>query len=232
MVIVEPRRHKHLRYVIENFDAHMPPEYDLYVFHGASSTDFARECVSGISQRKVYLRRLRSDNMTADEYNAFLKNARDFWGRIDAENVLVFQTDAVLCGQSAKSIRDFEQLGYVGCAYDDRAGPGTHWGKENAFWGVGGLSFRKKSVALACLAGSRGTTNTTNTPEDVFYSNCVEAGHGRKPAGGSELASFCSQNNFGDRSFGAHRLHDMMAKDQLPAFLEYCPAARPLVDDP
>ena len=230
MVIVEPRKHKHMRHVVENFDAHMPPEYDLYVFHGKSAEDFVRDATSGVRRRQVHLRRLETDNMTADEYNALLKDPAAFWGRIDAENILIFQTDAVLCGQSKRSIRDFEHLAYIGCAYDARAGPGTHWGKD-AFWGVGGLSFRKKSAALACLNAGPNAGSTTKA-EDVFFSNCVEAGHGLKPEDGLQLSSFCSQNNFLAHSFGAHRIHDMMAKDQLADFVEYCPEARPFLDDP
>lgn len=226
MVIVEPRKHKHLRYVIENFHKNMPPEYDLYVFHGKTTGEFARECTSGIEARRVHLVRLETDNLTADEYNALLKDKHAFWDRVAAENVLIFQTDAVLCGNAPKTIRDFEHLGYVGCAYDSVAGRNTHWGKH-AFWGVGGLSFRKKSVALACLA-KVGTA--PGVAEDVFYSDCVDAGFGERPAGGEELSEFCSQNNFLAASLGAHRLHDMMAKDQLGAFLDYCPEARPILD--
>ena len=68
--------------------------------------------------------------------------------------------------------------------------------------------------------------------EDVFFSNCVEAGFGEKPLDGMHLSSFCSQNNFLTDSFGAHRIHDSMAKAQIPAFLDYCPEARPFIDDP
>ena len=226
MVIVEPRRHKHLRYVIDNFHRNMPAEYELYVFHGTSSLAFARACASRVRGRRVHFVDLGVDNLTADEYNALLKDRRRFWDRVAAENVLIFQTDAVLCANSRKTIRDFEHLGYVGCAYDSVAGRGTHWG-EHAFWGVGGLSFRKKSVALECLAA---VGTAPGTPEDVFYSNCVDAGFGRRPADGRQLSEFCSQNNFLAESLGAHRLHDMMARDQLGAFLDYCPEAKPILD--
>jgi hypothetical protein len=226
MVIVEPRRHKHLRYVIENFHKNMPSEYELYVFHGRTSGDFARECASRVRGRRVHYVSLDTDNLTADEYNALLKDRRRFWDRVAAENVLIFQTDAVLCANSPKTIRDFEHLGYVGCAYDSVAGRETHWG-QHAFWGVGGLSFRKKSVALKCLAR---VGTAPGTPEDVFYSNCVDEGFGERPVDGGQLSEFCSQNNFLAASLGAHRLHDMMAKDQLGPFLDYCPEARPILD--
>lgn len=226
MVIVEPREHRHLPYVIQNFDRHMPPDYDLYIFHGKSAAAYARESARGITRRKVFYVRLDTDNMTADQYNAFFKDRARFWSHIDAENILVFQTDAVLCGKSPQSVRNFEHLGYIGCAYDATAGKGTHWGDNHAFWGVGGLSFRKKSAALECLS----RVDPGTTPEDVYYSNCVEAGIGQKPTDGMQLSGFCSQNNFLAESFGAHKIHGMMVGEQKARFLRYCPEAAPLLE--
>lgn len=244
MVIVEPREHKHLQYVVENFDAIMPVHYDLYVFHGASAGAFARRCVAGITRRRVVLVPLHTDNLTADEYNELFKQPQ-FWSTVDAENILVFQTDAVLCPRSPWSIADFERYGYVGCAYDGTAGPGTHWGATHAFWGVGGLSFRKKSMMMRCI---RELPHAPPDPEDVFYSDCVERfgkhkngnGHGSGANTNNNgaylapdaptLSQFCSQNTYLAPSFGAHRLHDMMDKTQLPDFVEFCPAATSLLD--
>jgi hypothetical protein len=42
MVIVEPRKHHHLKYVLDNFDAHMPLDYDLYIFHGPAAGALTR----------------------------------------------------------------------------------------------------------------------------------------------------------------------------------------------
>lgn len=42
MVIVEPRAHPDLQYVLENFDKNMPLYYDLYIFHGKSYGGCAR----------------------------------------------------------------------------------------------------------------------------------------------------------------------------------------------
>ena len=236
MVIVEPRQHKHLKYVVENFDANMPPHYDLYVFHGASGGAFARRCVAGITRRRVVLVPLHTDNLTADQYNELFKQA-EFWNAVQAENILVFQTDAVLCPRSPWSIADFERYGYVGCAYDGTAGPGTHWGPAHAFWGVGGLSFRKKSLMMRCI---RDMHHGPHDPEDVFYSDCVQRygdGDGSVPSDyvapdARALSRFCSQNTHLMPSFGAHRVHDMMDKNQLPGFVEFCPAMAPILDTP
>ena len=225
MVIVEPRRHPHLAYVLRNFDKHMPEHYELYVFHGASAGAYARRSAAGVL-RRVRFEPLDVDNLTADGYNALLKS-RAFWDRVDAENVLVFQTDTVLCSASRFKLADFEHLGYVGCAYDGVAGRGTHWG-DDAYWGVGGLSFRKKSAMTRCIDKLAGQV-PADMPEDVFFSECVDRGYGERPKDGTQLAQFCSQGTFAQRSWGAHRIADAMAKSDLPAFLEYCPEGRGLL---
>lgn len=221
MVIVEPRRHPHLPYVLRNFDANVPPHYDLYVFHGASHAEFARQCVRGLRRRAVLVP-LDVDTMGADGYNALLKS-RALWDAIDAEHVLVFQSDAVLCSKSKETLKNFEHLGYVGCAYDARAGRGTHW-KPHAFWGVGGLSFHRKSAVLTCLARSQ---HPPWFAEDVFFSDCVDEGVGQRPQP-ADLPRFCSQNTFLAQSFGAHKVHAMMRPRDKARFLEYCPEAKAL----
>lgn len=227
MVIVEPRRHKHLAYVLTNFDKRMPLTYDMYIFHGRNNGEFARDAAKSVSKnRKIHFVALEKDDMTVDEYNALLKSPERFWSKIDAENILIFQTDAVLCSASKFSISDFEHLGYIGCAFGSEAGKGTYWG-ERSYWGVGGLSFRKKSAALKCIANM---PHEPNFPEDVFFSECVDAGYGERPANGHQLTQFCSQGHFISKSFGAHRIHDGMEKSQLQDFVEYCPEVKPVLD--
>lgn len=115
MVIVEPRAHPRLCTVLDNFDALMPPAYDLYIFHGPAATDHARNCSAPAAlHRRVFLRQLPADGLTAASYSALLKSPTEFWDRIEAERVLVFQTDTALCAASNRSVVDFEHLDYIG----------------------------------------------------------------------------------------------------------------------
>lgn len=52
VVIVEPRKHDKLAYVVDNFHRRMDPSYDLYVFHGKTAREFARECTRAVVGRK------------------------------------------------------------------------------------------------------------------------------------------------------------------------------------
>jgi len=236
MVIVEPRKHKMLKYVCENFDTNMPKDWDLYVFHGKSHKEYAQQAVSNIKSRKVYLLALDKDNLQVKEYNHLFKQI-DFWNQVKAENILVFQTDAVLCSSSQYKIKDFMHFDYIGCGAYNRAYGNEKevWGKNelnnqikyNSFYGVGGLSFRKNSFQKQCIRKYSGIN--PDYPEDVFYSNCVEESI-HKPRSANDLANFCTQNNFEEKSFGAHKTYIIKQSDAEP-FYKFCPAARAIKKD-
>jgi hypothetical protein len=224
LVIVEPREHKYLQYVCENFDKNMCKSWDLYLFHGASAGAYAKEATANIRGRRVHLIPLETDNLDGDGYNALFKSL-DFWNKVKAENILVFQTDAVLCSASKFKIRDFMKYDYIGCgSYAGAIGKKDIWGKEyskgNSFYGIGGLSFRKNSFQKQCIRKYHGIA--ADYPEDVFYSNCVEESP-NKPESAEVLANFCTQDSFTKKSFGAHNTWYM--KKDKEAFYAYCPAA-------
>jgi len=232
MVIVEPREHKMLKYVCENFDKHMCKSWDLYVFHGKSHKEHAEEAVKQIKDRKIYLISLDKDNFTADDYNITFKSL-EFWNQVKAENILVFQTDAVLCPASEYKIEHFTKYDYIGCgSYDGAIGNSKEvWGKggsvNNSFYGIGGLSFRKNSFQKKCI---RDYPNIKATyPEDVFFSNCVE-NSSNKPRSATDLANFCTQDSFERRSFGAHKTW-YMKEGHSESFFDFCPAARAIEKD-
>ena len=232
MVIVEPREHKMLKYVCENFDKNMCKSWDMYVFHGKSHQAHAEKATASITGRKVFLIALDSDNFTADDYNITFKSL-DFWNQVKAENILVFQTDAVLCPASQYKIKDFMHFDYIGCgSYDMAVGNSKEvWGKENSknnsFYGIGGLSFRKNSFQKKCI---RDYPNIDpKYPEDVFFSNCVERSF-NKPRSGEDLARFCTQDSFESKSFGAHKTW-YMKEGHAESFYKFCPAARAIEKD-
>lgn len=229
MVVVEPRKHPLLRYVLHNFDKNMPGDYDLYIFHGPSAGRFARDAAAEIAlHRQVFFYSLPRDNLipAPHAYNAVIKSKNNFWDKINAENVLLFQTDTCLCSASTYTVRDFEHLGYIGCGTDGQAGRGTSHFNGQPFWGVGGLSFRHKTFALSCLASPLANKYID---EDVLFSSCVDKGMARAPAGGLDLAKFCTQKHLLAKSFGAHvTRNEVINQSDLSALLAHCPEARPL----
>jgi hypothetical protein len=224
MLIVEPRKHPLLKTVIHNFDKNMPTNWDLYVVHGKSFQEHAKEAVKDIN-RTVKLIQLQTDNLTADEYNHLFKKI-SFWNKIKAENILVFQTDSALCSKSNFNIHDFMKYDYIGCAAENNHGNkfGNHnWSKtypHSFFYGIGGLSFRKNSFQKKCI---RENKVPPHFAEDVFYSNCVHKY--TKPENAKKIQQFCSQTNFTKKSFGSHKTKDIKSKK----FYKYCPEAKTIL---
>ena len=221
LVIVEPRAHKLLKQVIENFDKNMDSSWDLYLFYGKSHLEYAEQSTININRRNKFLLPLETDNLDANQYNNLFKQT-SFWNKVDAENILVFQTDVVLCGDSQYKIQDFLKYQYIGCPYNnqyigkDEKGV---WGKDHHFYGIGGLSFRKKSFMMKCIEDNPSIDG--NFPEDVLFSNCVASGN--KPENATILNQFCTQFYGYEKSFGIHKPVYLRNKNE---FYNYCPEGK------
>ena len=228
MIIVEPRKHQLLKSVIENFNKHMDSSWDLYVFHGESYAEYAKECTENVKKRRIKYISLETDDMTPTDYNRLFKK-KQFWDKINAENILVFQTDSVICGATTHSINNFIKYDYIGCSYDNKViGPNMfiHWEPQYEYYGIGGLSFRKKSFMLNCIYANQGVPD--EFPEDMFFSQCVAKSANRPPTA-SVLNQFCTQFIFNEKSFGAHKTNkDLSNKTE---FYDYCPEALMLEED-
>jgi hypothetical protein len=218
IVIVEPREHKLLEQVIDNFDNIMDKSWDLYVFHGKSHTEFANNATKKIQGRNKFLIPLETDNLTAPEYNRLFKDI-SFWNNVKAEHILIFQTDSVLCKNSPYKIEDFMKYDYIGCPYNDTfiGKIGKVWSEEHNFYGIGGLSYRNKSFMIDCI--NKHNNIDSGLPEDVLFSNCV-ADTQNKPETAKILNKFCTQFHGLDKSFGVHRPINLSNKEK---FSEYCP---------
>lgn len=226
-LIVEPRHHPMLATVIQSFGKRLPKDWVLYVVHGRSNAAFAEDASATVGQRTVFIS-LHADDLSADQYNALFKTPA-FWEMIDAEHILVFQTDAMPCGKKALDVGRFGDFGYVGCAYaGDKVGPGTYW-EEFGFYGVGGLSLRRKSFMLKCL--EKYPKGTPPHAEDVTFSACVRSIPGYFVPTAVDLGDFCAQGSWGDtsrrpRSWGVHKFKEGgMSTSNRKQFVAYCPDA-------
>lgn len=227
VLIVEPRAHENFGAVLEAFLRVVPSGYDsLFVYHGTENGDFAREAAKAWTDagKRVVFRSLGVPNLDADTYNALFKR-KEFWEGIDREKILVVQTDAVPCAASPHKLADFERFGYIGCSYgvDFPTGRSSDvWG-NHGYYGVGGLSFRRRSFCLKCCA--RGEKPGENVAEDVFFGDGMADFGDPKPTA-SDLARFCTQNSFDAPSFGAHQIKKQLNPLHKKAFFAYCPLAR------
>jgi glycosyltransferase involved in cell wall biosynthesis len=163
-VIVEPRNHEMLEPVIRNimprlnknweFDKKENNKWNLHIFCGNQNHELVK---SLLPNWKYKITNMEVDDLTREEYSSMLMN-RDFWEKIDAEDILIFQTDcAIFNGFDIDHWLD-KGYGYIGAAYSwgprdedgnlirDSICPPGKWFNMN-----GGFSLRKKSAMLKCI---------------------------------------------------------------------------------
>jgi hypothetical protein len=195
-VIIEPRKHKALPFVLKNFLENLSDEWNMIIFHGNSNKDYINAIINrGLLQHKsrITLVNLNIDNLTKDEYSKLLITNRDFYDIIPTETFLIFQADSMIFSRYKNLINYFLKYDYVGA-------PWSYEPRNNGHnVGNGGLSLRKKSKMLEIMDKEP----DTNLPEDVFFS-CTNEVELYKPSL-EEAKHFSVENIFSKRTFGCHQ---------------------------
>ena len=164
-VIVETREHEMLSYVVANVASNLP-DWTLYLFHTDENSQYVRNLpVLKKLQKLRRLRLLSLGNLTKlfhgvssirAFYNCLLRSPA-FWSCSSAKNILLFQTDSVLCGGSTYQIEDFLSYDYIGAPW------------ANGGVGNGGLSLRRREKMLE-LTRTRGRwLHIEPESEDLFF---------------------------------------------------------------
>lgn len=215
-VIAESRQHPALEYVVNKFCDEL--NIGIQLFHGTANERFIRQSSLSrlIEQEKLVLTLLQQDRLSPIQYNALFLS-EDFWGAIKGRHkILVFQTDAMVCSSTHHSLDDFLDFDYIG----------PKWPRNRPVGiviegGYGGLSLRDWSKSVQCL--KRFPAAMWPGGEDGYFAFHIELMGGRvgKPW---DCARFATQNEFLDRSFGAHKISDL-DEDSLKRFVAYCPEA-------
>lgn len=139
----------------------------LYIFHSKENEQFVIDMIGEAHLSQVHLVCVSEQNLTIRDY-CFLLVSEMFWNRIDAEWVLIFQTDSYL---RRHGIDEFvsEDYAMIGAPWRDwhQASPRQA--------GNGGLSLRKKSAILEAIRWSdRNVPYQAGWNEDVFYHTVLE----------------------------------------------------------
>lgn len=216
-VIIEPREHAALEFVLQNFNDHLSDEWQFVVFHGNKNIEFTKNiCNKVFTPDRVKLVNLGVDNLTISEYSGLFYDDI-LYSNIPTELFLIFQTDTVICSQFKENVNQFLQYDYVGApwSHDLVNGPGN-----NARVGNGGLSLRRKSkmkeVVEKCQKRKDGD-NYIN--EDLVFSNGCGVVDLNKPTE-EEAKSFSLEQVYHDKSFGIHKAYAYLDTDKIS---EWCP---------
>ena len=156
-VIVEPRRHPALQFVVQNVLDRTPINSNIIIIHGTENCSWARNLFKGPDNRicdRLSFQSCGKANLTAAQYNALLKS-KTFWEAIPFSKILIFQTDSIIVNPNRESICDYFKFVYVGAP----------WTNGNV--GNGGFSLRDKQFCLNAIRSLK----MNNVNEDVWFSN-------------------------------------------------------------
>lgn len=157
IVIIEPRCHPHLEFVLRNALYFLGRDWGVNIFAGKKNHNFVNEITSDLGA--VTIHSLDVENLTADRYNSIKKSAW-FWRSLCAENILWLEPDCLIRRQGIETFMDYD---YVGAPWHDK------WAiSPSCKVGNGGLSFRKRSAMLR-IAENANPDNDLILTEDVFF---------------------------------------------------------------
>jgi len=191
-VIIEPRKHNALEFVLENFVENLSRDWDFIIFHGNLNEDYIVKILNSNSILKKNLDRIKLinlnvDNLTINEYSNLLVS-KDFYKDIPTEIFLIFQTDSIICKGNKNLINKFLEYDYAGAPWPDKV------------VGNGGMSLRRKSKMIEIMEGCP----YSNQPEDIYFSKaCPEIT--RSVPDFEDAKEFSIETVFNDKSFGVHK---------------------------
>jgi hypothetical protein len=210
-VIIEPRKHKALSFVLKNFLENLSENWNIIIMHGEKNVDYVNHIINTeLMQYKsrIQLQNLHVDNLTIDDYNKLLMS-EEFYQSIPTEIFLIFQTDTMICPSQKEKINDFLEYDYVGAPWIDS-------NRTDNVGGNGGLSIRRKSKMLEKL---RNCENTKNEYEDKYFSN--SCGNLRFPPF-EKAKEFAVETTYNNNSFGVHKPWPYLTKEELHSISQKC----------
>jgi len=201
-VIVEPREHPALSFVLNNFLKNLSDDWLIIIMHGSKNGKYIDNIISTDLQKyrsRIAKINLFVDNLNINQYTElFLSEA--FYKNIPTETFLVFQTDTMICEKNKDLINQFLDYDYVGA-------PWWQWGDV----GNGGLSLRKKSVALNCIRNYKWNGES----EDIFFSFKIFNKPDNKKA-----RMFSIETCFTEKTFGLHKAWAYLSKPEIKLMMQ------------
>ena len=192
-VIVEPRKHPALEFVVKNVLSRTPLLSPLVVVHGTTNGTWIREKLKSSllceDYGRITFRSCGKANLTAREYNSLLKIS-SFWTALPFAKILVFQTDSIILSKDRNEILRYLQYVYIGAP----------WKRGKV--GNGGFSLRDKAY---CLNVIRNKKDLRGINEDVYFSSFMYNPTNRYKVTTTSVAqSFSIETTFYPTPFAVH----------------------------
>jgi hypothetical protein len=161
-LLIENRSNPILAPLLLHFMAVVPPDWRFRFMGSVESVKLIN--ISTAIQHQVEIGKLDltyiPSNMSTSSQEHISRFLTNLWlyetVLQPAENLLVFQTDSILCANSMQSLNDFLDYDWVGAP----------WNPNSRFGGNGGLSLRRVSSIIEVLRNQKRVDGSQ--PEDVW----------------------------------------------------------------
>jgi len=213
-VIVEPRQHKALEFVLDNALNNLSDSWNIIIMHGNNNKEYINNMINDKLHKfknRITMVDLKVDNLTIDEYNVLLKS-KEFYSHIPTEVFLIFQTDSVICDK--KLLDKFLKYDYVGAPWQ--------WDKKV---GNGGLSLRRKTKMLEII--DKCPQNKEN--EDLYFSNSCLGVKLNKPSF-EEAKEFSIESVYNVKSFAVNKNWMYLNSEDLEKNINQCKPLKKLIE--
>ena len=150
-IIIEPREHKALKFVLNNACDCLTNEWKIILFYGNNNIEYVTKIVdelNGIFDNKIMMVNLKIDNLNLLEYSKLLATKSIIYDYIYSEIFLVFQTDSMIFKQNSHLINNYLDYDYVGSPWQIT---NYLYTKNSDFIGNGGFSLRNKTKMLEII---------------------------------------------------------------------------------
>jgi hypothetical protein len=207
-IIIEPRKHNALEFVLNNFLENLDDNWNIIIYHGNKNVEFVNTIID--TKLKKYKKRislinLKVDNLSISDYNNLMMSEK-FITDIPSEMFLIFQTDTMICEEHKHLIYNYMNYDYVGSPWSiDYLSPVSNINNDklslsSKYVGNGGLSLRRKSkmieIAKKCKASS--------INEDEYFSYGCNGININKPSL-EDAMKFSIETVYSNKSFGIHK---------------------------
>uniref|UniRef100_A0A6C0JIC2 DUF5672 domain-containing protein n=1 Tax=viral metagenome TaxID=1070528 RepID=A0A6C0JIC2_9ZZZZ len=211
-VIVEPRRHRALSFVLKNYLHNLSNEWNIMLFHGTDNIGFIKGIMTNNltpeESTRIVLKNLDVSNLESNDYNKLLTSV-EFYEKIPTETILIFQTDSMIIPKNKDTINEFLKFEYVGAPWPSH----LHWPTKYDYIGNGGLSLRKKSKMIEIIKKN----GFCKENEDGYF---ADKKNGLLKPDYETAKRFAMETVFSEHAFGCHSPWKYQDKKVL---FEFCP---------
>jgi hypothetical protein len=220
-VIIEPRQHRALPFVLRNFAENLPPEWSILVLHGTDNEAWLKEKLAEGGELAPHAARIKMtslgiQNLSIFDYSKLLQSIDFHEKYIPSETFLIFQIDSIICKPHKDLLQKFLKYDYAGAPWSI-----THPGEV----GNGGLSLRKKSKMIQKLREC--PPKNPQDPEDAYFSSSCDSVKIYKPTF-EEAHEFSIEQIYSPKSWGVHKPWGNPPWEHVEELEKQCPGVKEL----